>query len=449
MTIQGLLPFIRKKVKDDSFTCSLIDFKRRRIAIDTEIIMRSNIHTSYKIYYSKNDPTITPFNQDEMNSIFIDLMMKEILVFLSCYVTPIFCLDGIHPETKDAVKEKRREERKKQKEKLRQVEKEVKGYDILALPKSVLKRYKEILISNYVLTKEQRILFIQLCNSIGVPCLQASDEAERLCSSLCIYKVVGAIYSNDSDCLAYNCPVIITNYNRITGDDGYPDIELIVVVTRKIRKELGMTKKQFRAFCIGCGCDHNVKPGERKGPVYFYKQLVNENIDDLRDISELSKKQQKGLNYKYCDKMFKKKHYSELMLDDYVVYRDTGYQSTAGEDNKETKKKEISNAYDADEVKDSDEERSDDPNEGDDKDEDEEPEEDLEEQGDDQEEQGDSGDETSIVKRTEENKFDIINNLEYNGYDTLKTYGLQKYYSDLVKYYSKIKKVKGGCPLKV
>lgn len=108
----------------------------------------------------------------------------------------------------------------------------------------------------------------------------ANYEAEALCSYLCRTKVVDAVLTEDSDCLAYLCPLTVFHYGTDTQQ---------VVCINKVLQGLELTPEEFQQLCIYCGNDFNDRiPGI--GPVKAYKLLVEKKLqltDTMKKTQEI------------------------------------------------------------------------------------------------------------------------------------------------------------------
>lgn len=405
MTINGLSEFLKKRAEEAFFEVSIKDFTGFRLAIDAETVFRSKMYIAYKTYYNSVNLMTDPFDIDKINNIFLEEMLKEILTYLEHGVTPVFCLDGKHSTMKDKAKEKRNKPIKKYQERLIQVKDEIKSYDIFSVPKKLLIELKDLLIKTGHFSDKQRILFIEMCQGLGIPCIQSVDEAERLCSMLCRYGIVAGVVSTDKDCLPYGAPLMIYKSRRETDKDGYPDIKFDVIILEDVLDCLDLEMNEFRILCICSGCDYNKNP-YRKGIAWMYKRIHDMGINDIEDMG-LKDEEVNELNYEFCEKQFKKINYKRIISDDYICYKnvygfDIKFKELDEEDKSSDEPKVINENLRGISL------------------------EDLEDE---------AGD---FIQRTDENKFDVLNNLSINGYATLKDHKLTKYYQDLEMYYEQL-----------
>lgn len=89
-------------------------------------------------------------------------------------------------------------------------------------------------------------------NVLKLPFLVAPNEGEKFCSYLVKTGMCSAVYTTDTDCIAFGAPLIITNI------DFYRNI-FEVSQTSVIYSKLNISHSQFIDFCIMLGCDFNTK----------------------------------------------------------------------------------------------------------------------------------------------------------------------------------------------
>lgn len=87
---------------------------------------------------------------------------------------------------------------------------------------------------------------------MGMACFQADGEAETLCAYLACRGDVDAVLTEDTDVLAYGCPVMVAFKNFKLGDN-----RLYALRHDKILEALGFSHKEFLDLCILLRCDYN------------------------------------------------------------------------------------------------------------------------------------------------------------------------------------------------
>ena len=294
MGIQGLNKFLRDKYNKVHKEVSLANYRYKKVAVDTSLYM-------YKFK--------TVYGEENWLSAFIKLVLCLRKNDIHC----IFVYDTIAPEEKSATREERKEKRDKLERDTFELEEEVNQYEIDGIITERLQKIinkselptKKLLISNsnpnsifYLNILKQELdkkkkqvtkidkkdfdLTRDLFTIMKVPWIYAPSEAEAYCSHLCISGLVDCVLSEDSDILAYKCPIFLSKINTSTET-------VIEILYEDVLKETNLTSEQFTDFCIMCGTDYN-KNIPKIGPVMSFK-LIKESgsIDNLDlDVSCLN-----------------------------------------------------------------------------------------------------------------------------------------------------------------
>jgi 5'-3' exonuclease len=154
-------------------------------------------------------------------------------------------------------------------------------------PKSLLHKKEEHinmhLIESCIIKMKSQIIDIspkdfrltkELFKILNVPFFHAPLEAETTCSDLCKRGLVDAVLSEDTDVLAYGCPVFLSKINTTDGTCiriKYPDM----------LDALSLQTNEFLDLCIMCGTDYNkniYKIGPEKAYKYIKKHSSIDNI---------------------------------------------------------------------------------------------------------------------------------------------------------------------------
>ena len=267
----------------------LTNFKR--IAIDGTNWIHKTWAIAWKGTVNKTNIGNEEPDREEARKIWIRNSQRFINKLLASGVTPIFVVDGRHPEEKAETKEKRNTVREKSKERLEAM-KERLGKEEVDID-DVRKSYA----NNMNLTYDETELLIVMLKAVGIPILQAKGEAEQLCSMMCKEGLVEGVYSTDTDTLAYGCPLLLTGMNK--RGDGFTSVDLNVILS-----SLQISFETFVDLCIMCGCDYN-KNIPKIGPV-----RVLELIKQYGQIEKLPKTYRNipldltVLKYETCRELF-------------------------------------------------------------------------------------------------------------------------------------------------
>lgn len=281
MGIKGLSTFLKKRYPElYTNEVHLSVFKYKKIAIDTSLFL-------YKFK--------AICGEDGWISAFTNL----VLVLRSNDIHCVFIYDTSAPIEKTVEREERRERRDKlektvyeleydfnilettgiMSERLRELSDKIEKTSttprrllqpcdnkitIDDLREKIEKKKRQVI----TVTKEDFETSKRLFEILKIPYFDAPEEAEMLCSQLCKMGIVDGVLTEDSDVLAYGCPVMLTKINTASES-------CIVISYDKVLDMCNMTPEQFLDFCIMCGSDYN-KNIPKIGPVMSFK-LIQEH----------------------------------------------------------------------------------------------------------------------------------------------------------------------------
>ena len=320
MGIEGLPEFIRNHFPSACGTISLDLLRGKKVAIDTYIVMYSNMAVARKkiIFQTPN-----PFEVDEQLILteWTRLMLEFAIIWLSHGVVPVFVFDGeALPEKKQMVGKKRKSQKDKLRANIKTNEDLLSKTDILLQTPQMIENYRKALVQLTTLKIEAVNQLKELFLNIGLPCLKAKHDAEKLCSMLCREGKVSAVYSRDSDNLVYACPILLTKFAD-SSRGGSGDMPNTYGQTREslscdyinhsiLLKVMNMTQEEFVDFCIMSGCDYNTNMS-RIGVATSYKLIKR-----CKSIDLLSPKYDSTcLRYKRCRELFAYEKSSSIILE--------------------------------------------------------------------------------------------------------------------------------------
>lgn len=289
MGIKSLNDFMRKKCPDVYVDVHISQFRNKKIAIDTSLYMYH-----YKALAGDN---------------WLNSFLRMILCMRENNVHPIFIYDNGCPKEKLREREKRRESKEKEQERIINIELALEKYEMYNTVDQILidfqnkRRIKPVgfLSSNntinipeiqnaldkmksrmFEVTQEDFDKTKELFDSFNIPYMDAYVEAETMCSDLCKQGKVDAVLSEDTDILAYGCPVFLSKFNAYSG-------ECVSIKIDDVLEQLELTYEQFLDFCIMCGTDYNDNI-KGIGPMNSYRLIQeHKNIDNLGDENKSGK----------------------------------------------------------------------------------------------------------------------------------------------------------------
>jgi 5'-3' exonuclease len=271
MGIKNLHKFLKKHVHPESKLyreCHLSDWKNKRIAIDTNIYL-------YKF---------KGINKDNWIMSFALFMLK----FRKHHIDCICIYDTKAPVEKNARKEERKQRKKNIEHRKNTIEDAIHEYKETGVISSVLHEitakmaqpqhhrllfpsdekketeevgtsiseeavYKEINSLEYQMvniSREDIQLSKELLTLMGIAFIDSENEAETLCSHLCVNQQVHAVLSDDTDVLVYGTPCFLTKFNMKTETCVEMNIDIILT-------DLQFSQEQFVDLCILSGTDYN------------------------------------------------------------------------------------------------------------------------------------------------------------------------------------------------
>lgn len=313
MGIKSLSKFLRTKCPEIFQTIHVSEYAFKKVAIDVSLYM-----CNYKSLYG-----------DDWLRAFIRLVSCLRENELHC----VFIYDSGAPPEKQAERQERREQRAKMEERLEVIEHALLEYKEKGEASDILYEFQEkrkidgginlftgkkmlnVQGIEYAVEKMRKQMFTlsesdfentrTLFKILDVPYINSDMEAETLCSDLCIQGKVDAVLSEDTDVLAYSCPVFLTKMNTAESS-------CIKIKYEDVLKGLDLSSNQFLDFCIMCGTDYN-KNIFKVGPVKAY-QYIKEygSIEEVQkhtshDISVLNHVRTRELfrGYKRCQENVK------------------------------------------------------------------------------------------------------------------------------------------------
>lgn len=278
MGIIKLKDFLNKNAPKCLNSTKLSDYAGKKIAIDTSLIIYRYILAMRKT--GRDLLSVDGHNTSHLYGI-INLLIK----LFNHKITPVFIFDGKSPDIKQATLQKRWENRVHAEEKLE---------------------------TNIELTKEQKITyFIQsfkitseiiddtkkMLSILGVPYIEAPEEADSQCVSLLENNLIYAVATEDMDLLTFKCNRLLKNFFSY-------DEEIIEISYTKMLEELKINDNQFLDLCILLGCDYLPRLpglGQVKSFDYIKKYKSIKNILELKTIKE-----PENYNYIEVEEYFKK-----------------------------------------------------------------------------------------------------------------------------------------------
>ena len=175
--------------------------------------------------------------------------------------------------------------------------------------KQAIVRYEK---QNASILPEHSQILKEIIAAMGFNMFVAEGEAEGLCSWMCRRGIVDAVLTEDTDVLAYGCPMVLFKMNKFHNT-------ALVIRYEDVLSELDLTPECFLDMCIFLKCDYNKyskilgyprgridKKGKPKKPVAIGTKKVLPWIREhhsLENISEILENPE-DLIYERCREIF-------------------------------------------------------------------------------------------------------------------------------------------------
>lgn len=277
MTIKGLKDFLRKKVPCAFITLPYKKLEETRIVIDADNFMyqkRSNalVEIMNKVDL-RSDPIRTDY-EDELDNLWVKLVLDFAIRLFQFGIISVFIFDGKHLPEKTKTKDERKSKTQINLDKIALLEDELLMLDPFDRPDDKIEALRKLKSQTITYNREKVEYLKRMLQLCGIPVLTAYSDAEQLCCMLVRSGYASAVFSQDSDCIAYGARFILVGY--VKGRPYYnPAFKAIFF--DPILPILGLSEESFRDFCIMCGCDYNTRIPQI-GPAKSFKLITEHTI---------------------------------------------------------------------------------------------------------------------------------------------------------------------------
>lgn len=343
MGIKGLNAFLRAKTPNAFVELPNSYFRGKRIAIDSDNILRRLMSRAHKEIVNRTDVTVREPDRDEIIKRWFYHTKNFIADWLRVGATPIFVFDGKYIPSKAKTQQKRRADRQKTADAAEDYKIKVMELDELERTQDMLIELRKKMQNLSSLSKDEKEMMMCILSAIGIPVLVAEGEGEKLCAMLCIEGRVDAVYSRDTDLVAFGCPLTI---NEPSGFMYNPDTKEAedshkCTLFKPVLSGLNLEYETFVELCIMAGCDFNdniphlsvskaydllVKCNSIDNlPQKYHKRATcnNSRHGTCQRVKEAFEDQVDCLNHEECRDIFSHKPSESICQDEIVLDIDT------------------------------------------------------------------------------------------------------------------------------
>lgn len=197
MGVKGLRKVIEEIAPESATVARLADYAGQRIGVDASLVLHQY--------------AAAVKGEHGNSTVHIQAVLQKASSLLRQGIQPVFVFDGQPPAIKDDTRRRRGETR---------------GYSIVPLH---VEQCREVL------------------EAMGVPCVQAPEEADAQLAHMQRVGLVQAVLSEDMDLLALGCSRLIRSRQRT----------LECIDLRRLLEDSGFSMAQFVDLCILLGTDYN------------------------------------------------------------------------------------------------------------------------------------------------------------------------------------------------
>lgn len=339
MGIKGLNAFLRKQCPSSFVELPKSWFRGKRIAIDSNNILFRFMSRAHKEIVNKTDVSTKEPDKDEITKRWLYHVKYFLIDLIKIGATPIFIFDGEYISEKSKTQEKRRADKQKMIDDAENMKLSILQIDELERTPAMITELRKKMQNLGHLGSDERDMMQGILSAIGIPVLIAKGEGEQLCAMLCIEGKVDAVYSRDSDLVAFGCPLTINEPSGYVYNEKTKQTEesLQCTVFKPVLSALNMEYESFVDLCIMSGCDFNDNiPHLGVGKAYTALQKCktidnlpqkfhcktacnNDKHETCQRIKEAYEDQTECLNHVRCREIFAHHNSQDICNDEIVL----------------------------------------------------------------------------------------------------------------------------------
>lgn len=255
MAIKGLWKLYLSKIGYEVILLS--SFKGKRIAVDAFSIMYETRSVAKTRYIKRINPLTDIPNEDEVDKIWLDMLLNVIIGYMMCGVTPILVFDsGRQDEMKAGTIKKRVSYADSYLQKYQSLSKAYKDIDRSIVPINVINECATLLAKINLMPSNSLSLAKWFLKEIGLPYASCIGEAERTCSLMNNCGLVSAIISPDSDSLCCGAKIVLKEKCEVIENNSSQKAFKAARLD-SILAALNISFDLFQDMCIMSGTDFN------------------------------------------------------------------------------------------------------------------------------------------------------------------------------------------------
>lgn len=235
-------------------------FQNYTIAVDATgwlCIIMASVHSNI---VSGTNLANDKIDMNQVTDAWVLEVLRRTLDFLRLKIKPVFVIDGPPMAEKADTRDQRKQNRDNTASQIKSIEQAMENTNPEDISPNKTGRLATLLRASWRLGREHVELFKAIMLALGLPVLEANHDAEQLCSLLARDGHVAAVYSADSDTMAFGAPLVIKEIaGYVKNEQGLRVPACTVWNRQEIITDLGLSEESFIDLCILCGCDYNTR----------------------------------------------------------------------------------------------------------------------------------------------------------------------------------------------
>jgi flap endonuclease-1 len=231
------------------------DYKGKKIAIDISLML-------YQIVIGFKNSGSEMLNEEGKDVSHILGLFNKIIILLTYNIFPVFIFDGKPSKLKADALLARKKIRENALTKMSD------SSESLSEEEKIKHMKKSVFISKNEMDDCRELLTL-----MGIPFINAPEEADSQCAYLARMGYVDGVYTDDMDILTFGSPKIIKNLISLKNKP--QEINLNTILDK-----LNLSYNEFIDFCILLGCDYSNGISNINYQTIYKYYSENKNIND-------------------------------------------------------------------------------------------------------------------------------------------------------------------------
>jgi flap endonuclease-1 len=266
----------------------IYDYTGKKIAIDISLLLYQIV-----IGFKNTGNNMTNKNGKEISHILG--LFNKIIILLTYNIIPIFIFDGKPSKLKADVLLARKKIRENSLNKM------IDSSDSLSEEEKIKHMKKSVFISKYEMNDCRELLTL-----MGIPFINAPEEADSQCAYLARMGFVDGVYTDDMDILTFGSPKIIKNLISLKKPPQEINLNIIL-------EKLNLSYNEFIDFCILLGCDYSNGISNINYQIIFKYYSEHKNIDlTLTNLKKNNYNVPDKLDYEHIKEYYLNAPYLEI-----------------------------------------------------------------------------------------------------------------------------------------